>query len=410
MKIAQLNMVHNGSTGVIMLNIAKTARACGHKAKTYSAVPFSKGKRNEKTGLDEHFMWGTRLGRAFHYYTGRAFGVNGLLSGRGTKKLLRALDEFKPDIIHLHNLHFFCINFPKLFNYIKKNNIKTVWTLHDCWAFTGHCPHFVTVGCEKWKTKCENCPLYRQYPKSFLDDSKRMYKLKQKWFCGVENMTLVTPSRWLADLTRQSFLKQYPVKVISNGIDLSVFAPVASDFKKNHGCDNKKLVLGVAFGWGDKKGLDVFIELSKRLEADYQIVLVGTDDSINRLLPPNIISVPRTNSAAELAKIYSAADVFVNPTRADTFPTVNMEALACGTPVVTFDTGGSPEIIDKTCGIVVPCGDIDGLEKEIRHVCTRALYSSQACVNRAGDFDMNSKFKEYVKLYEHIAHSTKRPL
>ena len=406
MKIAQLNMVHNGSTGTIMLNIAKTARSLGHEVKTYSAVPFIRGKKNGEIKIAGHSFWGSRMASAFHYYGGRAFGINGLLSRRGTKQLLSDLEKFKPDILHLHNLHSFCINFPKLFEYIKKNSIKTVWTLHDCWAFTGHCPHFVTVGCEKWKTGCSDCPLYRQYPKSLVDDSKRMYRLKQRWFCGVKDMTLVTPSRWLGDLTRQSFLKDYSVTQITNGIDLSVFKPVESDFKSRIGCEGKKLVLGVSSGWSNKKGLDVFIELEKRFDDNYVFVLVGTSDSVSRRLPSGIISVPKTNSAEELARIYSAADVFVNPTREDTFPTVNIEALACGTPVVTFNTGGSPEIVDQSCGSVVACNDTDELEKEIKRVCVQMPYSPEDCVKRASAFDMNSKFKEYVKLYEDIAYRT----
>ena len=233
-----------------------------------------------------------------------------------------------------------------------------------------------------------------------------MYKLKRKWFTGIENMTIVTPSQWLADLVKESFLKNYQVQVINNGIDLSVFRPTESDFRLQYNIPVfKKVLLGVAFGWGKRKGLDVFEELAKRLDSEkYQIVLVGTDADVDRTLPQNIISIHRTQNQTELAQIYSAADLFVNPTREDTYPTVNMESLACGTPVVSFRTGGSPEILDKTCGSVVSCDDIDALESEIIHMCGTAMYSKNNCLERASSFDMNERFKEYVDLYESIVY------
>ena len=303
-------------------------------------------------------------------------------------------------MIHLHNLHGWYINFPLLFKYIKKNNIRVIWTLHDCWTFTGHCPHFDMIGCEKWKTGCYQCPQIGEYPASYADISKWMYKHKKQWFTGVEDMTLVTPSEWLANLTRQSFLKDYPVKVINNGIDLSIFKPTESDFRKKYDLEDKFILLGVAFGWGKRKGLDVFIELSKRLDERYQIVLVGTDENVDKQLPKNIISIYRTQNQTELAEIYTAADLFVNPTREENFPTVNIESLACGTPIVTFRTGGSPEIIDESCGVVVEKDDIDGMQKEIERIYEKRPFGQEDCVKRAQNFDMNDKFAEYVELYE----------
>ena len=281
--------------------------------------------------------------------------------------------------------------------------MSTVWTLHDCWTFTGHCPHFDMFGCDKWKTGCHHCQQPISYPKTRIDNSKHMYYLKKKWFTGVKNMTLVTPSQWLAGLTRESFLREYPVKVIHNGIDLSVFKPTESDFKETYHCQDKKIVLGVSFGWGDRKGLDAFLELAKRLPDDYRIVLIGTDENADSKLPENVISIHRTDNQVELAKIYSAADVFVNCTREDTFPTVNIEALACGIPVVTFRTGGSPEIIDGTCGSVVEKNDVDALEQEILRICTQKPFSSDACRHRAENFEMYDRFGEYIKLYEEMA-------
>ena len=236
----------------------------------------------------------------------------------------------------------------------------------------------------------------------YLDTSKKMYQLKKEWFCGVENMTIVTPSQWLSDLVKQSFLKDYPVKVINNGIDLSVFKPVESDFREKYGLVDKKIVLGVSFGWGYRKGLDVFVELAKWLSDDYRIVLVGTDANTDSSLPENIISIHRTDNQTELAKIYTAADVFVIPTREENYPTVNMEAIACGTPVVTFKTGGSPEIVDESCGSVVEVDDGDAMEKEIIRICEEKPYSNSACLERAKTFDMNDRFNEYVELYGEV--------
>ncbi|MBR3805817.1 MAG: glycosyltransferase [Clostridia bacterium] len=402
MRIAVLNMVHNGSTGKIMLQIAAEARKQGNVVRTYTPVRFFRGKKESLPDIVDHFNWGSRSEACFHYYAGAILGKNGMFSRRGTNQLIKDLESFKPDIIHLHNLHSFCINFPILFEYIKKNKIRVVWTLHDCWTFTGHCPHFVIAKCDKWKTGCHHCPQPRVYPKMYIDTSKKMYELKKEWFCGVEDMTIITPSQWLADLVNQSFLKDYPVKVINNGIDLSIFKPIESDFRKKYGLENKKIVLGVSFGWGYRKGLDVFVELAKRLSDDYRIVLVGTDSTVDATLSENIISIHRTDNQTELAKIYTAADVFVNPTREEVLGMVNVEAIACGTPVVTFRTGGSPEIIDKTCGSVVEVDDVDTMEKEIIRICEEKPYGKSACLKRAKTFDMNNKFSEYVELYRKV--------
>ena len=285
-----------------------------------------------------------------------------------------------------------------LFGYVKKNNVSVVWTLHDCWTFTGHCPHFVMAKCDKWKTECSNCPQLNVYPKSKIDTTKFTHKLKKNWFLGVDNLTIVTPSKWLANLVKESFLKDYPVKVINNGIDLSVFKPTESNFREKYRLEDKKILLGVASGWEKRKGLDVFEELANRLDDNYRIVLVGIDP-VGRNLPERIIPIKRTESQEKLAEIYTAADLLVNPTREDTYPTVNMEALACGTPVLTFKTGGSPEIPDSTCGSVVEAEDVDTMEKEIIRICEEKPYSKEACLERAKSFDMYERFEEYIGLY-----------
>jgi glycosyltransferase involved in cell wall biosynthesis len=256
------------------------------------------------------------------------------------------------------------------------------------------------INCDKWKTGCHHCPQYREYPGSYVDRTETMYNLKKRWFNGIHNLTIVTPSQWLASHVKESYLKDYPVKVIHNGIDLSIFKPTKSEFRKNYNIENKFIVLGVAFDWGKRKGRDVFIDLAKKLDDRYKIVLVGTDDKVDRQLPGNIISIHRTNNQHELVKIYSAADVFVNPTLEDNFPTTNIESIACGTPVITFNTGGSPEILDDTCGSVVQCNVNEALIKEIIRTCTNKPYSQEACLTRARQYDVYENFLEYIELYK----------
>lgn len=400
MKILQINSGNFGSTGNIMLGIAEAARAQGHVC--YTACPDARSTR-KKVCRDQIFI-GNRYARNLHIQLGKLTGYQGVFSILDTWQFLRKLDGIGPDVIHMHNMHNCYINLPMLFRYIKRKQIPVVWTLHDCWTFTGYCPHFLIAKCEKWKTGCYKCPQYKNYPESYVDRSVQMWKLKKKWFTGVQNMTIVTPSQWLADLAKQSFWKGERVQVIHNGIDLSVFKPTENDFAREYGIpENKKILLGVSFCWEERKGLDVFLELANRLEKDkYQIVLVGTDDQVDKLLPEYIISIHRTQNQQELAEIYSAADLFVNPTREENYPTVNMEAIACGTPVLTFRTGGSPEIPDASSGSVVPCNDIQGMEDQIRRICQDKPYSKEACLNRAKTFDRGERFLEYVRLYEKI--------
>lgn len=393
-----INTVDFGSTGKIMLQLKSVAKKKGCCVNTYSRK-WLNSKKNTS-----HYYFGWLIENVFHRIFSPFIGCESLMSFFGTISLCRMLKKNHTELIHLHNLHGHYICLPILFRFIKKNNIPVIWTLHDCWSFTGRCPHFVMMKCDRWKKGCHNCLYPRtSYPQAYIDTSRVMWNLKKKYFTGIKHCILVTPSQWLADLAKQSFLKDYPVKVINNGIDLSVFKPIESGFREKNGLAGKKIVLGVAFGWGTRKGLDVFIELSKRLPKNYCIVLVGTDENIDKGLPDTIRSIHKTQNQSELAEIYTTVDVFVNPTREDTYPTVNMEALACGTPVVTFKTGGSPEILDETCGSVVPCDDIDAMEMEIRRICEEKPYSKDSCLKRAQSFDMNQRFEEYVDLYKEFA-------
>lgn len=400
MRVAQINMVHYGSTGKIMFQIAKAAVENGIMMKTFSTFPASKKWVKLPPALDGHTYYGSRIGNNIHFFLGRLAGGYGFHSRFSTWQLIRKLKAFKPDVLHLHNLHAGYIHLPMLFNYARKTNIQVIWTLHDCWAFTGKCAYFTIANCDKWQHGCHECPQLNTYPVCYIDRTKGFWKKKKRMLTRLKKLTLVTPSQWLADLTKKSFLGEWPIKVINNGIDLSVFKPTQSEFKTKYSCEDKFVILGVAFGWGTRKGLDVFLELSKVLDDRYQIVLVGTDENIKDQLPSNVIAIHRTANQQELAEIYSAADLFINPTREENYPTVNMEALACGTPVLTFRTGGSPEIIDETCGSCVDCDDLQGLINEIERIHDQSPYSKEACLRKAESFDMYCRFKEYVQLYE----------
>ncbi|MBR4626746.1 MAG: glycosyltransferase [Ruminococcus sp.] len=398
MKILAINSVPNGSTGTIMREILNYA-----SNKTNAKIASYYGNWNDCQLV---FLGSKRYGFKVDNYINATLskitGIHNVLSISSTLDLIKKIDNFGPDIIHLHNLHLWTISLPLLFKYIKKHNIKTVWTLHDCWAFTGQCPYFSMKKCSKWKTGCHHCGQINVYPSAMVDMTSLMWRLKKKWFTGVKNMIIVTPSHWLADSVKQSYLKEYSVKVINNGIDLSIFKPTYSDFRINYGLENKYLLLGVAFDWGKRKGLDTFIKLSQRLDENYKIVLVGTNDEVDKKLPKNIISIHRTNNQRELAGIYTAADLFVNPTREEVLGMVNIESLACGTPVLTYNTGGCPEVVDENTGCVVNVDDIDELERQIIYICTHKPYSIDNCLRRAKLFDKNVKYDDYIKLYKEI--------
>ena len=335
MKIVQINSVLNGSTGKIMMGIHNELLKQGYD----SYVVWGRGR--EPNNEHEIYM-DDKIGTYFHVLYSRLTGKTGFASKRATKKLLKKLDGIKPDIVHLHNVHGYYINIELLFNYLKSNNIKVVWTLHDCWPFTGQCPHFERLKCYKWKEQCYKCPLTNSYPKAFIDNSKCNYIKKKELFTGL-NMTIVTPSKWLANLVKQSYLKDYRVEVINNGIDTNVFKLTKSNFREKYNLQDKKIILGVSSVWTESKGYYDFIELSKILDDDYKIVMVGLNDKQLKEIPSNIIGIKRTENQQELAGLYSTADIFFNPTYEDNYPSVNLEAIACKTPVITYDTGGSSE-------------------------------------------------------------------
>lgn len=398
MKVMQINSVSYGSTGKIIFALSDMLHKNGDSAICATGFTWYKSGRNDNIAVGNIFS------KALHMYASKYLGTHGLYSKYATKKLIRKIEEYRPDIIHLHNIHGWYLHIPTLFEYLKKNDIPVVWTLHDCWSFTGGCAHFTYCDCSRWKDGCGMCDNLTDYPiSSQKDKTHKMWKLKNKCFNGIANLTIVTPSEWLASLVKQSFLREYPIRVINNGINLDVFKPTLGCFRSKYNHTKKYIVLGVSFGWGKKKGLDVFCDLANKLDNSlYQIVLVGTDEKTDCLLPKSVISIHRTNNQKELAEIYTAADVFVNPTREENYPTVNMESLACGTPVITFKTGGCSEMLDDTCGIVVEPNDVQALQEAIINVCERKTVSEEKCLKKAQEFDCYARYGKYRKLYDEI--------
>ena len=390
MKIVQINVTCGvGSTGKICLAVSRLLNDKGVE----NYILFSEEYSDYEYGI----KYADKLSIKLEALKSRVFGNYGFNSKTLTKKLIGKLDEINPDVVHLHNLHGHGCNLRMLFNYFKEKKIKLFWTFHDCWAFTGYCPHFDMVGCDKWQTECGNCPQKGAYS-FFFDKSDKLYNKKKELFSDLD-LTIITPSEWLRSLVKESFLKDYEVLVINNGIDLDVFKPRDSAFREKYGIKDEFLILGVAFNWDERKGIDVFCDLANSLPEDCRIVLVGTNDSTRAILPKNVIAIDRTENQQELAEIYSACDLFVNATREDTFPTVNIEALACGTPVLTFRTGGSAEIIDDTCGMAVAKNDTEALKKAVMNIKENRPFTKEACLEKSAEYHKDAKFKQYAEIY-----------
>lgn len=397
MIIVEVNSYNYGSTGTIMRSIASSARKKGNTV--YLCYP---KRRSSFLRYEKNDIWiGNILLRNFWLFLSERLPLTRFAHYFETKRFVSKLKSLHPDVIHIHNLHSSYLNIPIFFNYLANSDAKIVWTLHDCWSFTGHCPHFEHIGCYKWEDGCYSCNLYKEYPYSSFDNSSYMYALKKKCFTKLDNLKIITPSRWLLNYVKRSFLKEFPIEVVNNGIDLSRFHPVKSKFREQNGIGERVLLLGVSMVWDNNKGLDVFVELGKRLPQDkFSIVLVGTDDAVDDLLPSNIISIHRTHSVDELIEIYSAADAFINPTRIDTFPTVNIEALACGTPVITYDTGGSPEIIDDKSGIVTESKTVESTVKAICKIGRKTRYIEECCIRRSQQFSLEKMAEKYIAIFQ----------
>ena len=395
LKIIQINTALNcGSHGRIVEQISRVATDRGfettivHGARYLNKSQFADIQTTTKT---QELLNGVRS---------LLFDAHGLGLKKATKSLITKLKEISPDIVHLHNIHGYYLNYKILFDYLAESGVPVVWTLHDCWSMTGHCAQFENYNCEKWKTKCHDCQYHTDwYPKSIIDRSKRNFELKKQCFTSVKNITIVPVSHWLEGVVKQSFLSKYPIKVINNGIDITSFRPSAVSGEIS---SNKFTILGVASSWDNDKGIKEFVKLSQN--PDYKVVMVGVNEKLSKQLPDTIVKVANTNSQEELAKYYSMADVFVNPTYKDSFPTTNLEALACGTPVITYKTGGSPESVTPETGIVVEKGDFEQLcaAIEIARKNGKDYYSKSCRVRAERFYNKDDRFKEYIDLYENI--------
>lgn len=389
MKIVQINTTCGiGSTGKIAVSISEALNSYGY----YNKIFYSLNSNGYEQGISFGKVNYTRI-QSFKSHLIGNYGFNSI---KQTKKMISKLQQINPDIVLIHNIHSHDVNLELLFKYFKYKNKKVIWVFHDCWAFTGYCTHFMMCKCDKWASECNHCPQKNKF--SFLiDRSNENFKKKKELFTGID-LTIITPSQWLADQVKKSFLNQCPVKVINNGINLQIFKPTENNIRAKYNIEKDRFILlGVAFNWDKSKGLDVFLELFNRLDPKrFHIILVGTNDIVDRMLPDGITSIHKTHNQFELAEIYTAANLFVNPTREDTYPTVNMEAIACGTPVLTFNTGGSPEIVDNDTGKVVECDNLKVLEEEIIRIYEENPYKKESCLNKAKKFDQNQRFREYV--------------
>jgi len=400
MRVLAINTVcGSGSTGRITCQIADVVVQNGGEA----AVAYGRNYY-EKGCTVPTYRIGSKIGIYTHVALSRITDRQGFFSKRATRKLVTYIEKFNPDVIHLHNIHGYYLHLPTLFNFLAVYDKPVVWTLHDCWAFTGHCAHFDFIGCDKWKTGCHHCPQKGRYPASYvLDQSKRNWIEKKDLFTSIRDVTIVTPSQWLADLVKESFLQKYPVKVIHNGIDLSVFKPTPSTWKEDHGID-KPIIMACAGVWDSRKGYQDVLKLAV-LMPEYTTVIVGVSKTQIAHLSENIVGIQRTENIQELVNIYSVADVFVNTTYEDTFPTVNLEALACGTGVVTYNTGGSIESIDDNNGAIVNQGDISAVKDIIELASSQwKTYLKQDYFNRISSFNhKNAYFKLYFDLIKRVS-------
>lgn len=400
-KLLQINITANwGSHGKIAEGIGLVAMKHGWE----SYIAFGRWMNPSQSHL---YHIGCPTDEMIHGISSRLFDNHGLMSHFATKRLVQYIKNVQPDIIHLHNIHGYYLNYPILFRYLKESRIPVVWTLHDCWTFTGHCAHYMFKGCELWKTHCHDCPLKSNYPKSILFDcSYSNFEKKKRYFTSLPNLTLVPVCKWLEGEVAKSFLKNINRKVIYNGIDINIFTIKhnGEGIRRKYNIPvNNKVVLDVASNWY-RKGLGDFIKLRSMLDKNFSIVLVGLNDKELKTLPQDIIGIRRTENIDDLTNLYSTANVFFNPTWEDNFPTTNLEALACGTPVVTYDTGGSGESIDTNTGYTVEKGDLESSCKRIYQICSTGKDSfSSLCRRRVTAlFKREDRFEEYIDLYNKI--------
>lgn len=398
--LLQLNVASNfGSTGRIAENIGILAQQQGWDC--YIAHSPRYANPTQLKDICTETSWGEKI----HALKSFIWDEHGLGSKHATLKLIDKIKSISPDIIHLHNIHGYYLNYPILFDFLSTIHTPIVWTLHDCWCITGHCVYFDFAHCEKWMTHCEKCPQLRTYPISFFrDNSYNNFELKKKAFLQVQKrLHLVPVSNWLGQFIAKSFLKDCSITQIYNGIDINTFAPTDNK-QKDYLKANKFRILGVANKWDRRKGFADFMQLRKLLSADYEIIMVGLSKKQIEQLPDGIVGIERTDGISELAELYSMADVFFNPTWEDNFPTTNLESLACGTPVITYRTGGSPEAISEDTGFVVEQGDFSNVLSAIETIQTnKKIFYQSKCRERAvAHYDKNISYQKYIDLYNQI--------
>ncbi len=402
MNILQINTTYNsGSTGRIASQIGKLVVSTGDS----SYIAFGRG--NQLSEYSNLFKIGSKLDFYLHALFTRFFDLHGFGSYFNTKRLIKYIDNNNIDIVHLHNVHGYFLNLKVLFEYLQIRNLPVVWTLHDCWSFTGHCAHYMSVNCYKWESFCHSCPQKKSYPSSFfLDNSKSNFQIKKQLFSSLTNLTLVPVSKWLESELSRSFFSNKSIVTIQNGIDLSCFVPNTLNYNSELRSvfETKKIILGVANVWTEKKGLQDFIKLSSLLSSLYQIILIGVSSEQIVKLPSNVIGISKTENLKDLVSFYSNSLVLFNPTYEDTYPTVNLEAIACGTPVITYNTGGSPESITQSTGFVVNKGDLDSVVKSIEILVGKDREQLRLnCRNYAlTNFDMLNSFNKYIQLYKNL--------
>lgn len=404
-KLLQINPVvrTSTSTGKIMRALGEMAMATGWE----SYIAYSRGRDGVPQHTSRLVPVGNKLDVFLHGMASRLFDAHGLASRRATKHLIQRIRDIDPDVVHIHNVHGYFLNYPMLCAFLAERGKPVVWTAHDCWLFTGHCYHYAAAGCGRWQTGCHDCPQKQAFPRSWiLDRSRRNWEAKRRAIAGIPSLMLVAVSEWMRSQLAQSFLKDRPCRVITNGIDLDTFQPRQAEVRSRYGITAPCFALAVASIWLPEKGFDDLLAFAAQLGADEQLVMVGQmSQDQRRRLPATIVPIARTSDARALAELYTAATAVINPTWQDNYPTVNLEAIACGTPVITYRTGGSVESVTEDTGFVVGQGDVAGLVKcfhAVRHA--GKTRDSAACVDYARrHFNKEDRFRDYIKLYENLA-------